>query len=362
MESLAEGVVIIDKTGTILLVNTRAEQMFGYSKKDLIGKPHSVLMPERFRKVHEEHQTHFFEELRIRPMGQLLELTGLRRDGSEVPLEISLSFLETIIGVLVLAFISDITERKQAEEKIAQLNADLSKRAASLEDTNHELEAFNYSAAHDLRQPLNIICGYYQVIMNQCGNKLDKECMGYLKESYESALRMNRHIDALLDFSRMGYVKPSRETVDLSALAHEVIITLKLAAPERQVDFRIVDGIMANVDKNLLRIVIENLLGNSWKFTGMQEMAVIEFGVTDIEGVPTYFVRDNGAGFDMTDADKLFLPFQRLTGARKFKGFGIGLATVDRIIRRHGGSIRAVGEPGKGATFFFTLSTAGDSK
>jgi len=355
LESLAEGVVIIDKSGSILLVNARAEQMFGYPKNEIIGKPHTVLFPERFRKAHEKQVGNFFAGPRNTPMSQFLDLAGLRRDGDEFPLEISLSYLETINGVLGLAFISDITEHKRAEAEISQLNAELLERAASLEKFNHELETFNCSAAHDLRQPLNTICGYYQVIMNLCRDKLDKECMGYLQLSYESALRMNRHIDALLDFSRMGYVKPKREMVDLSALAKEVAAMITQTDPKRQVDFRIANGIIANADVNLLRIVLENLFGNSWKFTGRQEEGIIEFGVTDIEGAPTYFVRDNGAGFDMADSDKLFIPFQRLPCAKELKGFGLGLATVERIIRRHGGSIRAVGEPGIGATFYFTL-------
>jgi light-regulated signal transduction histidine kinase (bacteriophytochrome) len=179
--------------------------------------------------------------------------------------------------------------------------------------------------------------------------------MGYVQETYSGALRMNRLIGALLKFSHMGHVELSREMVDLGAVAHEVAAELKLSAPERQVDFRIANGIAANADANMMRVVLNNLLGNAWKYTGKREEAVIEFGATEIDSQPVYFVRDNGAGFDNANVDKLFVAFQRLPGAEEFRGFGIGLTTVERIIRRHGGKIWAEGEPDKGATFWFTL-------
>jgi PAS domain S-box-containing protein len=356
LESLAEGVVIIDNSGTILLVNTRAEQMFDYPRQELIGKPHSVLIPERFRKIHEEHEAKFFAEPRIRPMGQLLDLAGLRRDGSEFPLEISLSFVETINGVLALAFVSDITKRKRAEMEIKQLNSDLEARAVELEAANKELEAFNYTVAHDLRQPLNVINSYYQVIQELCGVKLDEACKSYLREAYDGTLRMNRLIDALLMLSRMSHVEMHPEKFDISTIAQTVAAELQLTALERRVMFRISEGMSVDGDSTLLRVVLENLLGNAWKFTGAREEAVIEFGVTVIDGVQTYYVRDNGAGFDMANAEKLFAAFHRLPVADEIKGFGIGLATVERIIRRHGGRVWAEGEPGNGATFYFTLS------
>lgn len=744
LESLAEGIVIIDNSGTILLVNSRAEQMFGYPDKVLVGKPHAVLIPERFRNVHEEHMAHFFAEPKIRPMGLLLDLTGLRRDGSEFPLEISLSFLETINGVLVMAFISDITlrkryeshlreteelfhiqvegvkdyaifmldtqgnvlnwnagaerlkgytekeiigtyfscfytdedrkagkpeeilkkadaegraadegwrirkgghrfwadviitalynenrylrgfsvvtrnvteqkqaadalresetryralfrdnptmivtldsdwtmlsvnpicasqlgytidelegqtvlklfheddhpavaeqlrmclqnpdqiyrwqirkirkdggllwveetaqamydqngalivlvvcqdvterkrveeererlllqfeavleninegvvisdldgnmlamnkaalalhefesieqvrrplseyqdtfemfdlegrptpfeewpmarvlrgdryvdyevrvrhkgtgkswvgsysgtqvrntsgdiiltvitvrdisERKFAEEEIGRLNVGLTAWAAELDAANKDLEAFNYTVAHDLRNPLNVISMSCQAIKELYGDQLQEECLEYIRDVHNGVLHMNRLIEALLNFSRMGHVELHREKVLLDVPAHEVATMLKKTEPERQVDFRITDGITADADANLVRVVLDNLLGNAWKYTGMQEKAVIEVGTTDIDGKPVYFVRDNGAGFDKATADKLFMPFQRLPGAETFKGSGIGLATVERIVKRHGGTIWAEGAPGNGACFYFTL-------
>jgi PAS domain S-box-containing protein len=255
-----------------------------------------------------------------------------------------------------VAVITDITEQKNAQQEIERLHADLSGRAAELESANLELEAFNYSAAHDLRQPLNLISGYCQVIKMLCGEQMPVKCLDYVDQTYKSALRMNGLIHALLNFSRLSRAEPHRETISLSSMAHEVAAMLKQAEPERKVDFRIAEGIEADVDADLLRVVLDNLLGNAWKYTGKRDEAVIEFGLTQIGARAAYFVRDNGGGFAMADADKLFIPFQRLSGAENFRGFGIGLATVERIIRRHGGTIWAEGEPGKGATFYFSLA------
>jgi light-regulated signal transduction histidine kinase (bacteriophytochrome) len=243
----------------------------------------------------------------------------------------------------------DVTERKRAEEEREQL-------LLQLKSANEELEAFNHSVAHDLRKPLNLLGSYLQVIDKLCGEGLQDECKGYLRNAYNVTVRMDRLIGALLGFSYMGRVELRRETVDLSALAHEVIATLKQSEPDRQVEARIANGIKADGDASLLRLVLDNLLGNAWKYTGRQSAALIEFATGEMDGKQVYWVRDNGPGFDKADADHLFIPFQRLPGAEKFDGFGVGLATVERIIRRHGGKVWAEGEPDRGATFYFTLS------
>ena len=254
-----------------------------------------------------------------------------------------------------VAVFDNITERKRAAEEIEILNTDLAARAVDLENANRELEAFSYSASHDLRKPLTIINGYCQVIQELCGIRLDEQCRQYLQEIYDGTMRMNELIDSLLKFSCVTRNELHRETVDLSGIAKAVAAELGLTEPGRRVIFQIAEGMYATGDKNLLRAVLENLLGNAWKYTSVREKAVIEFGVTDIDGKRAWFVRDNGTGFAMADADKLFLPFQRLAGTEDLEGHGIGLATVERIIRRHGGKIWAEGEPGTGATFWFTL-------
>ena len=192
-----------------------------------------------------------------------------------------------------------------------------------------------------------------------CANSLDEKFKGYIREMYEGTLRMNRLIDTLLNFSSVKRVKIRREKIDLSKMAEEVALGLKSSEPERRVLIRIAKGIVVCGDTSLLRVVLDNLIGNAWKYTCNREGAVIECGVTKVEERPACYIRDNGNGFDMAHAENLFIPFQRLPGAEEIRGHGVGLATAERIIKCHGGKAWAVGEPDKGATFYFTLS--GDS-
>ncbi len=245
----------------------------------------------------------------------------------------------------------------QMKEEIEKLHESLALRAEELSDANRELEAFNYTVSHDLRKPLSLINGYCQIILEICGSTLGTECTQYVNEIYSGTLRMNQLIDALLKFSVTARCDLHREPVDLSRIAETVAGELRLTEPERVSIFEIADGVICNGDKNLLQVVMENLLGNAWKYTGNQKETIIEFGVKEVAGERVYFVRDNGAGFDMTESEKLFVPFQRLCGTDEFKGHGIGLATVDRIIQRHGGKVWAESEPGKGATFYFTIKS-----
>jgi signal transduction histidine kinase len=254
--------------------------------------------------------------------------------------------------------LEDLVKERTAE--LENVNLELENVNLELENVNVELEAFNYTVAHDLRKPLTVVNGYCQAIKELCGDRLDEQCAGFLRAAYEGTLRMNRLIEALLNFSRLARCEIKRETVDLSAMAREIGAGLRTAEPDRPATFTVAEGVTADGDPALLRVVLENLLGNAWKYTARRQDALIEFGAAEIGGRPACFVRDNGPGFDMAYAEKLFLPFQRLPGAEEFKGHGIGLATVERIIRRHGGRVWAEGEPGKGATFYFTLPTRGE--
>ena len=352
---------IIAKTldGIIVDWNKGAEKLYGYTADEIKGRHISTLIPaDRI-----DEASRILEKIGRGENGKPFETIRVTKDGRSIPVSLTISPIRDTNGKIIGAssIAHDITERKRTEEKIEELNANLAERAGELALANQELEAFNYSVAHDLRKPLTAVSGYCQVVRDLCGSQLDGQCKGYLQQAYNGTLRMNRLIDALLKFSHLGHVELRREMVDLSSMAQMVAAEQKLAEPGRLAEFRIAAGVSAYGDVNLLRVVLDNLLGNAWKYTGRRERAVIEFGVTEIEGGPAWFVRDNGEGFNMADAEKLFLPFQRLPGAEEFKGFGIGLATVERIIRRHGGKIWAEGEAGKGATFYFTLSTNDDS-
>lgn len=332
-------------------VNEAFERMIGYRRDELLGR--SALELNIWQNP--EDRTIVLRMLASGEKVHDLEINFRSKSGVILVGLYSAELIEIGAEPCLLSMVNDISAHKEAEEVIKRLNSDLATHAAELEAANMELEAFNYSVAHDLRNPLNVISSYCQVMKELCAAHLDAQCRGYLQKAYNSTLNMNRLIEALLNFSRIGHVEPHRAMVDLSALAEEVVTMLKLTDPERQVDFRIAAGMTAHADATLLRVVLNNLLDNAWKYTGLRKEAVITFGATQIDGNPVYFFRDNGAGFNMTDAEKLFLPFQRLPGAEEQRGFGIGLATVERIIRRHGGRVWAEGEPDNGATFYFTL-------
>jgi PAS domain S-box-containing protein len=261
---------------------------------------------------------------------------------------------------LLYSIVHDVTERIRMEEKVKILHSELAAHASELEAVNFELEAFNYMVAHDLRSTLASINGFCQVVQNFFTGE-DVECKKYLQEIYEASMRMDRLIDALLVFSRVKCAEICHTRLNLSEMANEVAKGLQFLEPERRVTFRIAAGIVANGDANLMRIVLDNLIGNAWKYTGKRKKAIIEFGVSKAEREQICFVRDNGTGFDNAYAEKLFVPFQRLPGSDEFKGHGIGLATVERIIRRHGERVWAESELGKGATFHFTLTADKDS-
>ncbi|MEE9250666.1 MAG: ATP-binding protein [Alphaproteobacteria bacterium] len=250
---------------------------------------------------------------------------------------------------------NEIAERKRAEAMIRSLNAELEKRVIQVDAANQELEAFTYSVSHDLRAPLRAMDGFSRVLLEDYADKLDAEGKDSLKRICAASKNLGRLVDDLLQLSRTGRAELQREMVDLSKLAWATSVELQKTSPEREVTFDIAPGVVAKGDPRLLSIVLENLLGNAWKFTSRHPEARIEFGETEEDGKPVYYVRDDGAGFDMAYADKLFKPFQRLHSSGKFEGSGIGLATVARIVRRHSGRIWAHAAVEKGTTVYFTL-------
>ena len=244
-------------------------------------------------------------------------------------------------------------ELRAAHRALEESNAELRQLTSDLQSSNQELEAFSYSVSHDLRTPLQSVLGFSELLVERCGAQLDAQGKQYLERLQEGCYRMVQLIDDMLMLSRVTQGEMNIGTVDLSLLTKTIASTLAMTQPRRRVAFVIAEGIVATGDAGLLRMALENLIGNAWKFTGKQRRARIEFGCAG--SPPVYFVRDNGAGFNMADADKLFAAFQRLHTANEYPGTGIGLATVQRIISRHSGRIWADAAVGQGATFYFTL-------
>jgi PAS domain S-box-containing protein len=482
LDSAPDAIVIIDRAGQINLINNQAEKWFGYSRDELIGQPVEQLIPERFRGRHTVYRQDYSEKPVVRPMGAGVELFGRRKNGTEFPVEISLSPLKSAGGLLVTGIIRDITLRKRAEEaqhliearyrelvnnlpvgvyrssgdesgcflevnqamlemfeaefpdelmncalgdlfcdrarqrafsdrlhrqghvnseehhmktlrgknfyaaitavkkqdftgriyfdgviediterkesdlQIQQLNEVLRARTTALESTNRELEAFSYSVSHDLRAPLRAIDGFSSTLLSDYAGSLDERGRDRLQRVRAAAQRMATLIDDLLKLSRVSRTELKQELVDLTRLAGKVLEELRQVEPQRRVRFTVQPDLYVQGDVRLLHVVMDNLLGNAWKFTGQCAEALIEVGGSAGEdGICVFHVRDNGAGFDMAYVDKLFGAFQRLHDSSEFPGTGIGLATVQRIIHKHGGRIWAEGGVGDGATFYFTL-------
>jgi PAS domain S-box-containing protein len=479
ISSAMDAIITVDEEQRIVLFNNAAEKMFLYPAEDAVGMPLNHFIPDRFREAHSDHIRNFGQtNVSKRAMGALGAIFGLRADGKEFPIEASISQIEsegrklfTVIlrditqrknaeeslreqarildlapvlirdlddrivlwntgaeqmygwkreealektvhtllktkfprpleeikakvyarghweGELthstragkrivvashwvlhrdeyrkpkaILEVNNDITERRQAEEEIRRLNEDLEnrvqERTAQLQVANKELEAFSYTVSHDLRAPLRQIHGFSEALLEDYEDQLDEQGREFLNELQAASHEMSELIDDMLELAQVSRGAMQHETVDLSAIARSVIAQIRKREPHRSVDVTVEEGLQARGDMRLLEVVLTNLLGNAWKFTSKRDQPVIHFGRQTQDGEPVFFIRDNGAGFEMELANKLFGEFQRLHSTSDFEGTGVGLATVQRIVHRHGGRIWAEGAVDEGASFYFTL-------
>jgi PAS domain S-box-containing protein len=483
LETAPDAMVIVNQAGSIQLVNSETEKLFGYSRQEILGQPVELLIPQRFQEQHMMDRHSFVDAPHSRAMGEGLALFGRNKNGKEFPVEIRLSPIQTAEGLLVSSAIRDIskrmeieqklreheelfrllvvgvtdyaifmldpsgrvmswnvgaqrikgyeaheiigqhfsrfypeeerkdgkperelkqaaefgrcedegwrlrkdgtrfwanvvitavydesgklrgfgkvsrdiTEKKKIQEELEEQTRQLARTNAELVEANKEMESFSYSVSHDLRAPLRSIDGFSHAILEDCVEQLDETGKSHLNRVRAATQRMGMLIDDLLNLSRISRCELRFESVDISALARSIAENLESAQPERKIDFKIEEGLDAKADQRLLRIGLENLLSNAWKFTSKRPLAHITVGKDGSNGTTVYFVRDDGAGFDPAYADNLFGAFQRLHSEAEFPGTGVGLATVQRIIRRHGGKIWAKGAVNAGATFYFTL-------
>jgi PAS domain S-box-containing protein len=359
VEAAPTGMIMVNREGTILLVNAQVEKLFGWGRDQLLNTHIETLVPERFRGRHPGYREEFFAEPKLRSMGVGRDLFGLRRDGSEFPVEIGLNPIKTDDGILVMASIIDISERKRAEKELHKLNETLEQRVrdrtAQLESALLEQEAFSYSVSHDLRAPLRHLGGYLGLLDDAAKDRLDATGARYLQIAHESAHRMSILIDSLLAFARIGRSEMHMSAVALGPLIQEIVTEMGQDLKDRVVHWKVESLPTVTADRQLLKLAVANLLDNAVKYTRPRAEAVIEVESYSRGDQVVLQVRDNGVGFDPAYLNKLFGIFQRLHSASEFEGTGIGLANVKRIINRHGGNAWAEGVLGQGSTFSVSL-------
>ena len=356
LESAPDAIVVIDSSGKIGLVNAQTEKLFGYARNELVDQLIEILVPLELRATHTDHRQRFVADPHRRAMGVGLDLHARRKDGTLIPVEISLSPLETQQGTLICSAIRDVTLQRAATANIQQLNSALNQKVADLDALNKEMEMFSYSVSHDLRAPLRHIDGFARILVEEHSSQLSPDAARYLTRVIDAANHMGDLIDDLLALGRVGRREMNIRTANLDNVVRQAMGDLPPGTESKPIEWKISSLGEAACDSGLLKLVFSNLLGNAVKFTRTRETPVIEVGARSKNGTCVYFIRDNGVGFDPKYADKLFGVFQRLHNQQDFEGTGVGLATVRRIIQRHGGEVWAESQLGNGATFFFTLA------
>lgn len=353
VEASPTAVVMADRGGRIVLVNAQTETLFGYAREELYGKSIDVLVPDRFRAAHHGYRDAYFGEPRPRPMGAGRDLYGLRKDGSEFPVEIGLSPVDTAKGVFVVAAIVDITERKRGEQE-------LMRRTEELARSNEDLEQFAYVASHDLQEPLRAVAGPLQLLQRRYKGQLDERADEFIGHAVDGATRMQKLIDDLLTYSRVGRSDAALQTTGCAEALDQALKSLSVVLGESgaQINRGELPTVLAIPSQ--LALLFQNLVGNALKFRYPDRPVVIDVGARREGDEWVIWVKDNGIGIDAQYFERIFLIFQRLHSRAEFPGTGMGLALSKRIVERHGGRIWVESTPGFGTTFFFALHANAD--
>ncbi|MGD2179651.1 ATP-binding protein [Lusitaniella coriacea] len=349
VNSMADALIVTNRAGKIETLNLATETLFGYRQDELITQPISQLIAQEKSLIEAARANHNVK----------IEIVCQKKTGETLTVSFSCAAIETEEETENFIFVGrDVTQEKQAKAQIQQLNVSLRRRTQELETANRDLEAFSRNVAHDLRAPISHIEFFRQALEEEYAEQLEGEGIDYLQQIANSCQRMGQLIKDLLQLSQVNRTEMTVVPIDLSAIARYIATGLQEQSPERQVEFTIAPNTELYGSPGLLKVVLDNLMGNAWKYSSKRAIAKIEFGIDsklDNGKNPIYFVRDNGAGFDMNHAHKLFRAFGRLHSQSEFEGTGVGLALVQRIIERHGGRIWAEGERDRGATFYFTI-------
>jgi PAS domain S-box-containing protein len=356
MEAAPDGILVVDEGGIIQIANAQCSRLFGYSAEELIGQPIEILVPAYIRSQHAELRHSYFHEPRSRPMGIGLQLIAARRDGTDLPVEISLSPFTFEGKRRAIAIVRDVTELRRLDRELKRHVDEVKRTNAELERSNKELEQFAYVASHDLQEPLRVISGYTQLLQRRYADKLDKNANEYIEFAVDGAKRMQNLINDLLAFSRVSSRAKAFAPVDLNEVLRLATANLRATLDETQGRIDSAPLPIVSGDKTQLTQLFQNLLSNALKFhrDGVPPVIRIDAGKTGAQW--TFSVADNGIGISPQYAQKVFVIFQRLHTRDKYPGTGIGLALCKKIVERHGGEIRLESKPNEGTTFIFTLS------
>ena len=341
-------ILIIEKTGSIVLANRESESVFGYSIDELLGKKIEILVPQRYRGNHAHYRGDFYRHPSLRPMGSGRDLFALRKDGSELPVEISLSPMEIENEMLVIGIIRDISDRKRAERALKIANKELSR-------SNKELEEFAYVASHDLQEPLRSVAGSCQLLKRRYADKLDASAIEFIDFAVAGAKRMEELINDLLSYSRVSIKAKEPTLTDMNKVLNNVLDNLRVATTD--VNAAITSDVLPilAIDEWQVYQLFQNLIANALKFRS-KDPPKIHIGASQEESRWHFSISDNGIGIDAKYFDRIFVVFKRLHSREEYPGTGIGLASCKKIVERHGGEIWLESIVGKGTTFHFTLS------